>query len=290
MARILFGLIAPTIVTMVVWFIGSPPALSLFWDTADATIVGHETYEAETGYGMHMFNAPLVKIENRAKTLRINLPGVSEMDDVKADWPIDKQVRVKINPPFSMAIAENDPRLNYIVPVTVLAVSLVIWGLTLASYFIVLNTLSWVFGAFGVIFTIVPVLIVVFRWQIGYPPPSAHFSWPSERVEIVSQEIISRRIGNGTIQHTPVVKVRLPDTLEPIPVDGYRGGFRKDAEQVLARLGEGTMMKVNISPVGVPFEAKWDIQQIITIILTCLLPIFLFIGMVFFRVAWPSRR
>lgn len=292
MARIIFGIIAPIIITAIVWFLGNPPALSLLWDTADASVVGHETYEAETGFGAYPFHVPRVRIENRDQTVRLNLPGAPEMASVQADWPIGETLRVKINGNGSdtMAYAVKDPRRNYLAQFAVLAVGLLVFSLTLASYFIKLDTVSIGLGAFGLIFTILPLLIIGFRWQVGFPPPTAHVIWPTETVEIVSQEIESRRIGNGTIRHTPIIKVKLSNVSDPVQVDGYYGGFKSEAERVLARGGVGTTMKVNISPKGVPFEARWNIQQIATVIATAILPLFLFIGLVLLRVALPSRR
>jgi hypothetical protein len=289
--RIVFGLIVPFIIIAVVWLLGSPSSFSLFWKTTDAVIVGHETYEAETGYGLYPFHAPLVKIENREQALRIKLAGAPEMKDIKVAWPLGKQVRVKLNPSGSMAIATDDPNRSYTVALIVLVVGLLIIGLTFTSYFIALDTMSLAFGVFGLAFIVIPLLILVFRWQTGYPPPSAHVFWPSEKAKIMSQKISSQRIGNGTIRHTPVIEVMLAQTVKAVRVDGYLGGpSRKDAEQVLARGGLGTMLKVNISPTGVPFEARWNIQQILTVIFTILLPIFLLVGWVFLRIAWPSHR
>lgn len=290
MPRIVFGLFAPFIITVVVWFIGSPPALSLLWDTADAVVVGHETYEAETGYGLFPFNVPLVKVASSGQTLRMNLPDVPAMDELKIAWPLGKLVSVKLNPLSTAAFAVDDPRRSYIAPMIVLVIAFVVMGLTLSSYFIALDTISLACGAFGLIFISLPLVVMGFRWQIGNPPPTAHFFWPTEMAQIVSQDIISKRIGNGTIRHTPVIKVKREHFIEQFEVAGYLGGFRKDAEQVLDRGGVGTMMKVNISPAGIPFEARWNIQQILTVIFTALLPIFLIIGLLCLRIAWPSKR
>lgn len=289
MPRIVFGLIAPLIITVVVWFIGSPPALSLFWETTDAVVVGHETFEAETGYGVFPFNVPLVKVENSAQTLRMNLPDVPVMHELQIAWPLGKQVSIKLNPTGTAAFAVDDPRRNYIAPISVLVIAVVVMGLTLTSYFIALDAISLACGAFGLIFITIPLLILGLRWQIGNPPPTAHIFWPTEMVKITSQEIISKRIGNGTIRHTPVIKVQRPDLIELVEVAGYQGGFRKDAEQILKRGGVGTMMKVNISPAGIPFEARWHLQQIATVIFTCLLPIFLLVGLVCLRIAWSGK-
>lgn len=290
MSRIVFGLFAPAIITLVVWFIGYPPAVSLFWDSASATVVGHETFDANTGYGIFRFNEPLVLIENQAKPIRMNLAGVAELEQIKADWPVGKKVRVKINPGLTKAFAHDDPRLSYIAPIAIFLLALVIIGFTVASYFVVLNTMSLAAAGFGLVFIFMPLLITLFRWQIGHPPPSAHFFWPSATVEIASQEIMSQPVGNGTTRYIPVIMVRMANTAELVSVDGYLGSFRKEAEDVLAQRGVGKMIKVNISPEGVPFEARWDLQQIVTVILTCLLPGFLLIGVVLLSLAWPQRQ
>jgi hypothetical protein len=269
---------------------GQPSAMSLFWETTTGEVAGHVTYEAETGFGVASFNVPLVKLQDVRNPIKMNLKSAPSLETVKQDWPLGMAVRVKVSPTGQYIFAVSDPRRNYLVQIAVLLMALTVIAVTVASWLGAIDSLSVILGGIGLAFLILPLVIVIGRWQVGHPPPTAHIFWQTDTVPIVSTEIISRRIGNGTIRSTPRVLVQLDAMSEPVEVQGYLGSFRQKAERTLERVKAKPDMKVNIAPDGSPYEARWSFQHIVTVIATGLLPLFLFIGLVLLRVALPRRK
>ncbi|MEM8617781.1 MAG: hypothetical protein AAGF20_12720, partial [Pseudomonadota bacterium] len=62
------------------------------------------------------------------------------------------------------------------------------------------------------------------------------------------------------------------------------------AEKTVKRLEDKTQIKVNIAPDGRPYEARWRNQQIVTVLLSLLVPVFMLIGLLFVLVALPTKR
>ncbi|MEM8617916.1 MAG: hypothetical protein AAGF20_13405, partial [Pseudomonadota bacterium] len=224
MTRILFGLIAPFLTVGIFWVIGNPSAMSLFWKSAQATVIDHTSFEAETGFGPATFHLPVVQIGGETDTRRRSLTGAPERDLVEQVWPIGTEVQVKLSPSGAYAYRVNDPRRKYGWHFAALAVGLIVIGFTLASYVVTFNAVSLLLGGIGAVFLTLPLLIAFARWQMGNPPPLAHVIWPTEQATIIDRGIVSQRIGNGTTRYTPVLTVQYDGSNEPWRVEGYRSG------------------------------------------------------------------
>ena len=108
-------------------------------------------------------------------------------------------------------------------------------------------------------------LVVAFMawgsWNFGTPPTWTQFAERAE-AEVVSSEVISRRIGNGTIRHIPTVVVRWPagsvGTVElgdVVPGFFSYGAFQ--ATEIVDDYAPGARISVRLYE-GLPYADRFD--------------------------------
>ena len=104
--RVLFGGIA-LVIWLAVWLVGQPPAISMFWQRADAIVSTHETREVYDGLGIVQRTDPIVKLEggnDRREPLRLIVEdAVGDRDAVISQWPLGLTVSVRISPAGNIA-------------------------------------------------------------------------------------------------------------------------------------------------------------------------------------------
>ena len=71
--RVLFGGIA-LIIWLAVWLIGQPPAISMYWERADAIVATHETREVYDGLGIVQRTDPIIEVMGGANQRRPAAP------------------------------------------------------------------------------------------------------------------------------------------------------------------------------------------------------------------------
>ncbi|MEM1086885.1 MAG: hypothetical protein AAGH90_04085 [Pseudomonadota bacterium] len=277
MFRVILGIIIPILITFAVWTLGRPPATSLFWTTAEATVSGHITFEEDNGYGPAEYNLPLVDLPNE-ETYRLSLDDFFERAAVEAAYPVGKTVAVKLSPSGTYAYRVDDARRNYMLQFGITAIALALMLIVLLTYFKVLGGTALFTGPIGLAFVALPLFLVIARWQIGDPPPLAHVTWPTKQATIIETRIDTEPVGNGTTRYLPIVLVQYDGSPETWVVEGYRGGFKRDAEATLSRVTRSETLKVNLDSDGKPYEARWRFQHYATAALTLFLPVLLVIG------------
>ncbi len=288
MLRILFGILMPLLAIFIAWSFGHIPAKSIFWTTEQAVVTGHETLEFDSGYGPMTTHYAIVKSPNHA-SLRLGVPDPFALDEVKRDWPVGKDVAIRVKPDGKTAILKDDPRKSLTIPVIITIGGLVIMGFAARSFIGQSGSLNFFMGGIGSVMVTVAAVLFYGLWTFGTPPATSFF-WPTEAVKSVSTEVKSAPIGNGNTNWFPVVMVAR-DGAEPQQLLINRKVFmtQSEASTVAASYAPGTTHSVRISPDGETFERYWQFQFTLALVISILAPLLTLAGGFAMRGALKSK-
>lgn len=260
--KVFFGIIA-TILLFTLWTAGNPPAVSLFWESETLTVVGHETEDWDSGWGVVERTLPRVERNSgnaKHPTALLHVSDqITDRDVIVASWPVGMVVKSRLQP-FGRIAYPTSTWPFMTVPA---------FGFTTVLFFLVgyqihrlfekkprasgkqgkatnYGSAGWIAALFVLLFTAVPVLLLVFAANFGDPPPRS-IIWPRETVEIVSSEARIFNVGNGTRAAYVDVFVKSPDdinsTTEQMKGTTYSSVSIRTAQEIVAsqyRPGEQT--------------------------------------------------
>ena len=277
MFRILFGFLLPLLAIFIAWSFGHIPAKSVFWTAEQAVITDHETVAFDSGFGPMSTHYAIVKSPTHA-SLRLHVPDLFQMEDVKRDWPVGKEVAIRVKPDGKTAVLQDDPRRSLAIPVIIAIGGLVIMGFAARSFLTSDGALNFYMGSIGSLLVTVAAVLFFGIWTFGTPPATSFF-WPTETVKSVSTEVRSAPVGNGTTNWFPVVMITR-DGAEPQQLLIKRNVFmsQSEASDVAAIYQPGSQHSVRISPAGESFERYWQFQFTLALVISLLAPVLTFAG------------
>ncbi len=248
-----FGIVS-TFLLFALWTAGEPPAVSFFWKTENLTIIGHETEDWDSGWGVVDRTLPIVErssAEAKHPTAMLHVEDqITDQNAIIENWPIGLTVNTRLHPSERFAYpASTWPFMT--VPA---------FGFTTILLFFVAyqihrrfkksfpahsrqgqsgstGSAGWILALFLFLFTAVPLFLLIFAVNFGDPPPRS-LIWPRETVEIVSSEARIFYVGNGTQAAYVDVLVKSPNDLngatEPLKGTTYSSVSIPDAQQMVA--------------------------------------------------------
>jgi hypothetical protein len=291
--RIFIGTVA-ALLLFAIWTAGAPPAVSLFWKTGTATIIGHETGQWDSGWGV--FERTLPQIEPGTdvandQSIMLHVSGqISNRDAIVKQWPVGQSVRIRLHPSRSMAFpAETWPFMT--IPafgMTTILLALAGWQIRRVFRRRITATgpqtkptndgsASWILAAFVLLFTAVPLFLLIFVTNHGDPPPRS-ILWPREPVEIVSSQVRIHNVGNGTKAAYVDVVAKPSNTLDSAsePLNGITYSWipiPEAQEMVASQYPPGMVKTAMRSPMGELYIVRFrssDAFAILAILLSLL--------------------
>ena len=305
--RVLLGSIA-LIIWLAVWLVGEPPAISIFWQKADAIVASHETREVYDGLGIVQRTDPIVEVNggsNQRRPMRLIVENaVGDRDAAIAQWPVGLTVPVRISPGGNIAYP-SDWRPFMLMP----AIALTILFTALA--FVVFRPFHekrWraqggeavrknagisfrpIAFLFGLAFTCIPLVLAYFFWTFG-DPPAYSIAWPRSDMTVASSTVRRHQVGNGTIAAYLDVNVTSPDRVDNggIPLEGITWGWIPipEAEKLReARYLPGETVRAMQSPDGKLYVVRWRFPDFLALIIIPLGLVMVPIGLFAFRLAF----
>ncbi|MGJ8533908.1 MAG: hypothetical protein ACSHYC_17110 [Alphaproteobacteria bacterium] len=226
--KVIFGVIA-TILLFLIMTAGNPPAVSFFWKTETLTIIGHETEDWDSGWSIVRRTLPLMdrsSPEAKHPTVMLHIDKhITDRDAVVKNWPIGLQVKSRLHPFERVAYPTSKWPFMTVPAFGLAALLLFLAGFQIHRLFekqLPENTgqgrsnadgsAGWILALFILLFTAVPLFLLIFAANFGDPPPRSVL-WPRETVEIISSEARIFNVGNGTRAAYLDVFVRAPDDL-----------------------------------------------------------------------------
>ena len=138
---------------------------------------------------------------------------------------------------------------------------------------------SLALGGIGTVFVVIPLILFNALWTISEPPATSLF-WPDEPVTVVSSEVKSRPVGNGTTAYYAVVVIRDADgqtvDLEMAPT-GLAG--KRAAEASAAEFAPTATVRAKRSPEGILHEQKWIFGFTLAAFISVMAPVMILIGL-----------
>lgn len=305
--RLLLGGIA-LIIWLAVWLVGEPPAISIFWQKADAIVATHETREVYDGLGIVRRTDPIVEVEGgngRRGPLRLIVEdAVGDRDAAISRWPVGLTVPVRISPGGNIAYPSGW-RPFMLIPAIALTI---IFAVLAFVVFKPLNEKRWraqggdtvrknagmsfrpIAFLFGVAFTGVPLVLAYFFWTFGDPPPYS-LAWPRSDMTVTSSTVRHHQVGNGTTAAYLDVMVTSPDQVNNggVPLEGITWGWIPipEAEELReARYLPGETVRAMHSPDGKLYVVRWRFADFLALIIIPLGLIMVPVGLFAFRLAF----
>ncbi|MCI5078573.1 hypothetical protein [Oricola sp.] len=296
------------IVLLGLWLTGSPPAISIFWDRAEATVMRHDTRQVDDGWGNDQRTDPIVEVVSGS---RVRTPirllvrdATEERDTLVSRWPVGLTTAVRIAPDGRIAYP-SDWRPFMLVPATVATVVLALIGYVLLRPFF---DARWrrqggpaarknAGGAFrpfallfGVIFTGTPLFLAYVFWTFGDPPPYS-ITWPRHAVTVLAADIRRHQVGNGTVAAYLDVTVDAPDGFADggVPLLGVTYGWVPIPEAEALRQDRylpGETVRAMQSPNGDLYVVRWRFPDFLALMIIPLALISVPIGLFAFRLAF----
>ena len=301
--RVGIGLIA-AIVWIAVWTAGTPPAISVFWERADVTILGHETREVHDGWGVVRRTDPIVEKGPGRKPVRLlTSDAAGDREAVIARWPVGLTVSARISPGGGVAYPP-DRRPVLLIPAVTLTVLLCVVAFIVFRPFFerrwraqggdaVRSHAGWSFRPFallfGLTFTAVPLVLAFFFWTFGDPPPYS-VAWPRSDMLVTSSQVRPHRVGNGTTAAYVDVFVTPTDAVDNggEPLQGITWGWVSIAEAHTLRESRympGETVRAMRSPGGDLYVVRWRFADVLALMIIPLGLISVPVGLFAFRLA-----
>lgn len=227
--KVFFGVIA-TILLFLIMTAGNPPAVSFFWKTETLTIIGHETEDWDSGWGIVKRTLPRMdrnSPEAKHPTAMLHIDEhITDRDAVLENWPIGQQVKSRLHPSEHIAYPTSKWPLMTVPAIGFTTVLLFLAVFQLRSLFekkppVISRqgrskgqgSAGWILALFILLFTTIPLFLLIFVANWGDPPPRS-VVWPRETVEIVSSEARIFNVGNGTKAAYLDVFVKTTDNMD----------------------------------------------------------------------------
>jgi len=305
--RVLFGGIA-LIIWLAVWLIGQPPAISMFWERADAIVATHETREVYDGLGIVQRTDPIIEVmggANQRRPIRLIVEdAVGDRDAAIAQWPVGLTVSVRVSPGGDVAYP-SFRRPFMIIPAVALTIILVVLAFIVFRPF---HEKRWkaqggeaarknaglsfrpIAFLFGLAFTGIPLVLAYFFWTFGDPPPYS-IAWPRSDMTVASSTVRRHQVGNGTVAAYVDVMVTSSDRVDNggVPLEGITWGWISipEAEKLReSRYLPGETVRAMQSPDGKLYVVRWRFADFLAIIIIPLGLIMVPIGLFAFRLAF----
>ena len=302
--KAIFGVIA-TILLFLIMTAGNPPAVSFFWKTETLTIIGHETEDWDSGWGIVRRTLPLMdrsSPEAKYPTVMLHIDEqITDRDAVVQNWPIGLQVKSRLHPFERMAYPTSKWPFMTVPAFGLAALLLFLGGFQIHRLFErqlpednrqgrskAYGSAGWILALFILLFTVVPLFLLFFAANFGDPPPRSVL-WPRETVEIVSSEARIFNVGNGTKAAYLDVFVKAPDDLnavtEQMKGTSYSSVSIRHARDVLAseyQLGE--LRSAMRSPTGELYVVRFRYTDGFAILATLLSLLCFFVVRMLWRV------
>lgn len=305
--RVLFGGIA-LIIWLAVWLVGEPPAISIFWQKADAIIASHETREVYDGLGIVQRTDPIIEVEGRngrRGPLRLIVEdAVADRDAAISRWPVGLTVPVRVSPAGNIAYPSGQSPFM-LIPALALTIVLAVLAFIVFKPF---HETRWraqggdtvrrnagmsfrpIAFLFGIAFTGVPLVLAYSFWTFGDPPPYS-IAWPRSDMTVTSSTVRPHQVGNGTTAAYLDVMVTSPDRVDNggIPLEGITWGWVPipEAEELReARYMPGETVRVMQSPDGKLYAVRWRFADFLALIIIPLGLIMVPAGLFAFRLAF----
>ncbi|WP_306261412.1 hypothetical protein [Pararhizobium sp. IMCC21322] len=275
--KVFFGVIA-TILLFLIMTAGNPPAVSFFWKTETLTVVGHETEDWNSGWGIIRRTLPRVdrsSPEAKYPTAMLHIDEhITDRDAVVENWPIGLQVKSRLHPSERIAYPSSKWPFMTVPAFGFATVLLFLAGFQIHRLFEQkppanssqrqssgYGSAGWILALFILLFTAVPLFLTIFAANFGDPPPRSVL-WPRETVEIVSSEARIFNVGNGTKAAYLDVFVKAPNDLnaatEQIKGTSYSSVSIRHAREVLASdYQTGELKSAMRSPRGELFVVRF---------------------------------
>lgn len=251
--KVIFGVIA-TILLFLIMTAGNPPAVSFFWKTETLTIIGHETEDWDSGWGVIRRTLPLMdrsSPEAKHPTVMLHIDEhITDRDAVVENWPIGLQVKSRLHPSERIAYPTSKWPFMTVPAFGFATVLLLLIGFQIHRLFEkkrpensregrskASGSAGWILALFILLFIAVPLFLLIFAVNFGDPPPRSVL-WPRETVEIVSSKARIFNVGNGTKAAYLDVFVKAPDDLnaatEQMKGTSYSSVSIRHARDILA--------------------------------------------------------
>lgn len=299
-----FGVIA-TILLFLIMTAGDPPAVSFFWKTETLTVVGHETEDWNSGWGIIRRTLPRMErssSEAKHPTIMLHIDEqITDRNAVVENWPVGLQVKSRLQPSERIAYPTSKWPFMAVPAYGFAAILLFLTGFQIHRLFEKKSpengqhrpskgygSAGWVLALFIVLFTVVPLCLLVFAVNFGDPPPRSVL-WPRETVEIVSSEARIFNVGNGTKAAYLDVFVKAPDasnsSIEPMKGTTYSSVSIHSAREILAsEYQPGELRSAMRSPTGELYVERFRYSDGFAILMSILSLLCLFVARTLWRV------
>lgn len=306
-ARIGIGAVA-LIIWLAVWLVGSPPAISIFWDRAEVTVVRHETREVHDGWSIVQRTDPIVEVASGSRKrglIRLLVrEAVGERDQAIGQWPVGLTAAARISPGGSIAYPASW-RSPMLIPAVALTAFFALLAFIMFRPFfekrwraqggpaIRRNAGSsfrpFAFG-FGVIFTAVPLVLAYFFWNFGDPPPYS-IAWPRLDMTVTASNVRLHQVGNGTTAAYVDVQATAPGSLgnRSEELQGITWGWIPipEAEELReSRYVPGQAVRAMQSPDGTYYVVRWRFADFLALLIIPLGLVMVPVGLFAFRLAF----
>jgi len=306
LGKIFFGAIL-VIVLLAIWLFGSPPAISMFWERADVTVMRHDTREVYDGWGNVVRTDPIVEIDNgrviRTPIRLLVKNAVDGRDAVVDAWPVGATVSARLAPGGNVAYPATWRPFLLIPAIAFTIVAAFIGFLFFRPFFerrwrsqggdAVRSNAGYSFRpiafGFGVAFTAVPLILLYAMWTFGDPPPHS-ITWPRHDMRVVDSRVRPHQVGNGNIAAYLDVEVEFPDAInnEKILLQGITYGWvpiPEARELREARYLPGETVRAMQSPDGTFYVVRWRFSDFLAFFIIPLALITVPIGLFAMRLA-----
>lgn len=304
--RVFFGAIL-VIVLLAIWLVGSPPAISIFWERADVTIMRHDTREVHDGWGNVVRTDPIVEIAS-GRVIRTPIRllvenAVDGRDAVVDAWPVGATVSARLAPRGNTAYPAAWRPFLLFPAIAFTLFAAFIGFFSFRPFFerrwrsqggdAVRRNAGFSFRpiafGFGVVFTAVPLTLVYLFWTFGDPPPYS-ITWPRHDMRVIASQVRPHQVGNGNIAAYLDVEVGFPDAInnETILLQGITYGWVSipEARELReARYLPGETVRAMQSPDGAFYVVRWRFSDFLAFIIIPLALITVPVGLFALRLA-----
>lgn len=299
-----FGIVS-TFLLFALWTAGEPPAVSFFWKTETLTIIGHETADWDSGWGVVERTLPIVErssADAKHPTAMLHVEDqITDRDAIIENWPIGLAVKARLHPSERIAYPASTWPFMSVPAFGFTTVLLFFVGFQIHRRFKKKSSAhsrhgqsgstgsaGWVLALFLFLFTAVPLFLLIFAANFGDPPPRS-IIWPRETVEIVASQARIFNVGNGTQAAYVDVLVKAPNDPDsaPEPLKGttYSSVSIPDAREMAAsQYRPGEVKTAMRSPEGDLYVVRFRLSDAFTILASILSLLCLFVVRTLWRI------
>ena len=284
--RGLFSLVVTPVICVALytgWYIGMPPAASLFWPAVQGEIIAYSSTPLIDD-SANVWTYPMVQVLGVSEPVRLITSQQDDAELIESLWPIGRSEYFKVSTKLQEAFWVDDPAGgDHLVP----------FGLSLLAIGLLVMINAWlapfIFGAIGSIkvaymlvglgMLTLPTLVTYAFWILDSPPATSIF-WPHETVTVKGFDAdIPLDADDKTYVQPSVTLIR--DNGDSVKLAGVFSMTLAEINDLSQEFPIGETVQVKRGPDEQIYQASL-LNYWATFMATLFLPLFLFSGLVTF--------